>query len=102
MNSSLRIAIVGYGTAGQSCAALLSRDGHSIEVFEQAPKLGPVGAGLLLQPTGLEVLWRMGLLDSALNHGAIVRRLHGINRRGRVVMDMSYADLDPRLFGLGI
>lgn len=102
MNSSLRIAIVGYGTAGQTCAALLARDGHACEVFERAPALGPVGAGLLLQPTGLEVLWRLGLLQDALRHGAVVRRLHGQNQRGRAVMDMRYADLDLRLFGLGL
>ena len=59
----LHVAIVGYGTAGQAAAILLSRDGHRVEVFERAPKLGPVGAGLLLQPTGLHVLWQMGLLD---------------------------------------
>lgn len=98
----LRIAIVGYGTAGQASAALLARDGHELDVFEQAPSLGPVGAGLLLQPTGLEILWRLGLMPQALQHGAKIRRLHGCNQRGRRVMDMRYADLDARLFGLGM
>ena len=97
-----RIAIVGYGTAGQTCGALLARDGHAIDVFEQAAAFGPVGAGLLLQPTGLGVLWRMGLLDAALGSGARIHRLHGRNERGRTVMDMRYAELDARLFGLGI
>ena len=41
----LRIGIVGYGTAGQAAALLLTRDGHAVEVFERAPRLGPVGAG---------------------------------------------------------
>jgi 2-polyprenyl-6-methoxyphenol hydroxylase-like FAD-dependent oxidoreductase len=100
--SPRRIAIVGYGTAGQACALLLARDGHAVEVFERAPVLGPVGAGLLLQPTGLEVLWRMGLLEAARRHGAVIRRLHGRNQHGHAVMDMRYADLDARLFGLGI
>ncbi len=99
---SLRIGIVGYGTAGQACAALLARDGHAVEVFEQAPVLGPVGAGFLLQPVGLAVLWRMGLFDAALAHGRIVRRLYGVNPQGRAVMDMRYAELDARLFGLGL
>jgi 2-polyprenyl-6-methoxyphenol hydroxylase-like FAD-dependent oxidoreductase len=102
VKSSLRIAIVGYGTAGQTCAALLARAGLAADVFEQAPQLGPVGAGLLLQPTGLEVLWRLGLLPQALQHGARIRRLQGSNQHGRRVMDMRYAELDSRLFGLGI
>ena len=96
------IAIVGYGTAGQAAAVLLSRDGHRVEVFEQAPQPGPVGAGFLLQPTGLQVLWSMGLLDAALAHGAPVRRLYGETPRGRGVMDMRYSGLDARLRGLGM
>lgn len=96
------IAIVGYGTAGQAAAVLLSRDGHRIEVFEQAPNPGPVGAGFLLQPTGLQVLWSMGLLGQALALGAPVRRLYGETPRGRAVMDMRYSGLDQRLHGLGM
>ncbi len=98
----LDIAIVGYGTAGQTAALALSRDGHRITVFEQAPELRPVGAGLLLQPTGLAALWDLGLLDPILAQGAVVRRLFGDNPNGRAVMDMHYAGLDARLFGVGI
>jgi 2-polyprenyl-6-methoxyphenol hydroxylase-like FAD-dependent oxidoreductase len=97
-----RIAIVGYGSAGQACAVLLSRDGHRVEVFERVPSPGPVGAGFLLQPTGLQALWRMGLLDAALAHGALVGRLFGDVPCGRAVMDMRYATLDPRLAGVGM
>jgi FAD-dependent urate hydroxylase len=102
MKKPLRIGIVGYGTGGQATALLLARDGHRVEVFEQAPKLGPVGAGFLLQPTGLAVLWQLGLLDETLRHGARVGRLFGETREGRAVMDMRYRDLDPRMFGLGM
>ena len=96
------IAIIGYGTAGQACAAFLERQGHALDVFERAPVLGPVGAGLLLQPTGLSVLWQLGVLDDALRQGRMVRRLFGDTRGGRIVMDMRYRDLDARLFGIGI
>lgn len=99
---SLHIAIVGYGTAGQTAAILLARDGHHIEVFERAPELGPVGAGFLLQPVGLNVLWQMGLFEGAIEHGRPVTRLYGETPCGRAVMDMRYAQLDERMFGLGM
>jgi 2-polyprenyl-6-methoxyphenol hydroxylase-like FAD-dependent oxidoreductase len=102
MAKSLRIGIVGYGSGGQTAALLLAGDGHCVEVFEQAPALGPVGAGFLLQPTGMAVLWRLGLLDAALSHGARVTRLFGETREGRAVMDMRYRELDKRMFGLGM
>lgn len=102
MRAPLHVAIVGYGTAGQAAALMLSRDGHRIEVFEQAAQLGPVGAGFLLQPVGMYVLWELGLLDAALAHGARIDRLFGDTAAGRAVMDMRYAGLDARLFGLGL
>ena len=98
----LRIAIVGYGSAGQAATLLLSRDGHAVSVFERVPSPGPVGAGFLLQPTGLQVLWKMGLLEQVLRHGAPVRRLYGDTPCGRAVMDMRYAGLDERLYGVGL
>src|SRR5690606_18202416 len=98
----LRIAIVGYGTAGQAAAVLLTRDGHDVSVFERVPEPGPVGAGFLLQPSGLQVLWRMGLLPSVMAHGARVDRLFGDTPCGRPVMDMRYAGMESRVFGVGL
>lgn len=57
MANQLRVAVVGYGSGGQATALLLSRDGHRVEVFERVAQPGPVGAGFLLQPVGLRVLW---------------------------------------------
>ena len=103
MNSRrLRIAIVGYGTGGQASALLLTADGHEVDVFERAPVLGPVGAGFLLQPVGLAVLWELGLLEQVLAHGAPIARLYGETGAGRAVMDMRYRELDTRFFGLGL
>jgi 2-polyprenyl-6-methoxyphenol hydroxylase-like FAD-dependent oxidoreductase len=102
MQGRLRIAIVGYGTAGQAAALMLHAQGHALTVFEQAPALGPVGAGFLLQPTGLGVLARWGLHEAALQHGQRIDRLHGCNQRGRTVMDMRYASHAEDCFGLGM
>lgn len=98
----MRIAIVGYGTAGQAAAIFLARAGHAVSVFEQSPELRPVGAGFLLQPTGLGVLDALGLRDTALERGTRIARLHGVNPRGRLVMDMRYAALSAGAFGLGM
>lgn len=102
MTARLHIAVVGYGSGGQAAALALARDGHAVEVFERVPMPGPVGAGFLLQPTGLQALWRLGLLEQACALGAPIVRLYGETREGRAVMDMRYAGLDPRLTGLGM
>ncbi len=102
MTERLRIAVIGYGTAGQALAILLTCDGHEVEIFERVPTPGPVGAGFLLQPSGLQVLWQMGLLDGVRAHAAPVHRLYGDTPCERAVMDMGYAGLDARLHGLGM
>jgi 2-polyprenyl-6-methoxyphenol hydroxylase-like FAD-dependent oxidoreductase len=98
----MKIGIVGYGTAGQASAILLSERGHEVTVFEKSPSLGPVGAGFLLQPTGLAVLEAMGLLPRALALGQRIDELHGATPRGRPVMAMRYADRRAGCFGLGM
>ncbi|MDA5339160.1 FAD-dependent monooxygenase [Stenotrophomonas maltophilia] len=102
MKERLRIAVIGYGTAGQAVSILLTRDGHEVEIFERVPAPGPVGAGFLLQPSGLQVLWQMGLLDAVRAHAAPVHRLYGDTPCERAVMDMRYEGLDARLHGLGM
>ena len=97
-----RIAVVGGGVAGCATAALLREQGHDVTLFEAVDDPRPVGAGLLLQPTGQAVLQRLGLLDEVLAHGAPVDRLFGDNAAGRTVLNMSYRRFAPGCFGLGI
>ena len=96
------VAIVGYGTGGQAAALALARRGHQVEIFERVPNPGPVGAGFRLQPTGLQALWQLALLEPACALGARVDRLQGETPEGRAVMDMRYAGLDARLCGIGM
>ena len=98
----LNIAICGYGTAAQVAALLLGVQGHAISIFERSPVLAPVGAGFLLQPTGLAVLRSLGLAEQALACGARIDSLHGQNVHGRQVMNIRYADLGKNLHGVGM
>ena len=83
----MKVAIVGYGTAGQASAILLSAQGHDVTVFEKSPTLGPVGAGFLLQPTGIAVLDRLGLADRAMSLGQRIDELHRLNRERIALYD---------------
>lgn len=95
-------AVVGGGTAGAAAALLLARDGHRVTLFERVTDPGPVGAGILLQPTGMAVLAELGLLEGAIAHGAPIARLFGTNPQGRRVLEVRYQDLEPGAFGLGL
>jgi 2-polyprenyl-6-methoxyphenol hydroxylase-like FAD-dependent oxidoreductase len=98
----LRIGIIGCGIAGQAAAIALARDGHDVTVFERFAEARPLGAGLLLQPSGQLALERLGVLDAAKRWGAPVQRLYGRTTGGRTVMDLRYAKLGKDVQGLGL
>ncbi|MFP1677169.1 FAD-dependent oxidoreductase [Alloalcanivorax sp. C16-2] len=96
------IAVVGAGTAGLASACLLARQGHRVTLIEQAPAPAPVGAGLLLQPSGLAVLTEMGLAGPIRERGAPIHGLFGDTPEGRTVMRVHYQSLAPGMEGLGV
>jgi salicylate hydroxylase len=55
-------AIVGAGIAGLTAALALARRGISSEIFEQAPELNEVGAGLQISPNASRILAELGVL----------------------------------------
>ncbi|KIZ17085.1 FAD-dependent monooxygenase [Streptomyces natalensis] len=65
------IAVVGGGLAGLTLALALHRAGLECRVYEQAPQLGEVGAGLQLSPSATRLLHRLGL-EHALRSAAVL------------------------------
>ncbi len=101
--TGLSIAVVGAGTAGLASAILLARLGFRVRVLERVANLQPVGAGVLLQPSGLAALRELGLLAECTGLGAPVGRLYGTTAcDGRVILDTRYDDWRVGTFGLGI
>jgi salicylate hydroxylase len=66
----LRVAIVGGGIGGLAAANALLQQGMDVRIYEQAPALTEVGAGVALQPNGIRMLRRLGLGDELVRCGA--------------------------------
>ncbi len=58
---NLKVAIAGAGIGGLTAALALQRAGQRVCVFEQAPRLSQVGAGLSLSPSAAHGLRHLGL-----------------------------------------
>ena len=97
------VAIAGCGPAGLAAALLLDRDGHKVTLFERFDTPRPIGSGLMIQPTGLAVLARLGLAEKLVARGARIDALYGIQERGRIALDARYDELGiPGAFGIGV
>lgn len=62
--TDLRIAVVGGGYGGAAAAKALSLLGADVTVYEQAPRIGEVGAGIGLRPSTMDLFRRIGAFDA--------------------------------------
>ncbi len=98
----LSIAVVGFGTAGGAASILLHDLGHKITLFEQAHSLGPIGAGVLLQPSGQMILQKMGLLSYVTRDAAPIRYIRAFKHSRKILAEFDFNELGAgcRIFGL--
>jgi salicylate hydroxylase len=59
-----KVLIAGAGLGGLVAAACLMKRGFQVRIFEQAPKLGEVGAGIQQSANSVKVLYDLGLREA--------------------------------------
>lgn len=95
-----KILIAGAGIGGLTAAANLFQSGHDVTVFEQAPDLTEVGAGLQLSANATHVLQHLGLgaalAEVGVRPGAYVFRLHDT---GEKIQRFALSDQHEKLHG---
>lgn len=100
--AGMRIAVVGGGIGGLSTALFLRRAGlGDVTIFEQAPQLLEIGAGIQVAPNAVRLLRRLGLTEQLAEVG--VRLEVGWEFRrwedGRVLFSQKLGDECERMFG---
>jgi salicylate hydroxylase len=70
MTNANKIVIIGGGIGGLGAALSLLKRGLDVEVYEQASRLGEVGAGIQVSPNGTRILIELGL-DAELKRIAV-------------------------------
>jgi salicylate hydroxylase len=95
-----KILIAGAGIGGLTAASCLMKSGYDVEIYEQAPELSEIGAGIQLSANAMHVLNGLGLGEAiaslSVRPAAYVFRLHDT---GEIVGQFPLADEHERLNG---
>ena len=95
-----KILIAGAGIGGLTAASCLMKAGFNVEIYEQAPELSEIGAGIQLSANAMHVLNDLGLGEAiaklSVRPGAYVFRLHDT---GEIIGQFPLADDHERLNG---
>jgi salicylate hydroxylase len=87
------IAIIGAGLGGLTCALALARAGLAVRVYEQAPALAEVGAGITMSPNASRVFIHLGLGDGLRRLGVVPpRQLTQNLHDGTVIVERERGD----------
>lgn len=88
----MRIVIVGGGIGGLAAALALGREGFSASVYEQAPELLEVGAGIAVWPNAFRALERLGLGGEVLARAGRIERALWLGRDGTTYKQFAFPE----------
>jgi 2-polyprenyl-6-methoxyphenol hydroxylase-like FAD-dependent oxidoreductase len=87
-NAMKTFAIVGGGIGGLTLAIALHRKGFAVTVYEGAPKLKSLGAGLVLAGNAMKAFTEIGIGDSICSAGSQIKLLRIKDSHGNILSEM--------------
>jgi salicylate hydroxylase len=93
----MKVFIAGGGIGGLTAALACAHFGHDVTVFEQADRLGEVGAGIQIPPNAMKVFRALGIADRITRNAVQPHAIEiKMGRSGRAVFSV------PLVSGAGI
>jgi salicylate hydroxylase len=91
----MRIGVIGGGIGGLTAALQLLKAGLDVHVYEQAERIGEIGAGIQISPNASRLLLRLGLTTAMDSVGIRPRAVH--QRRWDDGRTLQLAPLGPEV-----
>lgn len=92
-------AIVGGGIGGLTLGIALQRKGFNVTIFESAPSLKPLGAGITLAGNAVKALIQIGISDAVLEAGKILQAILIKDQKGNILTQTNAEELSQK-FGI--
>lgn len=90
-------AIVGGGIGGLTTAIALQKKGFTVNVYEGAPELRPVGAGLILAANAIRALMDIGVAEAVIPRGKALNSMRILNVRGKPLAATNAIEMSRKL-----
>lgn len=96
MKAPAKVMVAGAGIGGLTAAIVLRRAGFEVAVFERAPLLEAVGAGLLLAANAQKALGQLGLAEAVARLGTPASAAEIRSWNGEVLASIPAAELEKK------
>ena len=92
-----RAVVIGGGIGGLTAAIALKQTGWDVSVYERAPELREVGAGITLWTNAVKVLRKLGMGQAIESVASTIRQSEARSWRGRLLMRTDFGYLNEKL-----
>jgi 2-polyprenyl-6-methoxyphenol hydroxylase-like FAD-dependent oxidoreductase len=93
----VKAIVIGAGIGGLTCAIALRLIGWDVEVYERAPELREVGAGISIWANAMRSLDHLGAGDAVRAVGRRMQRAEMVRANGKVMIGYNPGDFERRL-----
>lgn len=80
-----RFTIIGGGIAGLTTAIALNKAGIETLIFEAAPEIKAIGAGLVLAANAIKAFQKLGISEEIVTYGRLLPSFSVYNQKGELI-----------------
>jgi 2-polyprenyl-6-methoxyphenol hydroxylase-like FAD-dependent oxidoreductase len=95
----MKIGIIGAGIAGLTTAIALNKKGFKAVVFEAAPEIKAVGAGLGLAANAIKAFEKIGIADEVIKEGKCLSAFNIFDQEGKLITSADSTEISKK-YGL--
>jgi 2-polyprenyl-6-methoxyphenol hydroxylase-like FAD-dependent oxidoreductase len=81
----MKITIIGGGIAGLTTAIALNKIGLQVQIFEAAPSIKAIGAGLVLAANAMQGFQKLGISAEIIEKGRLCPSFNIYDQKGKII-----------------
>jgi 2-polyprenyl-6-methoxyphenol hydroxylase-like FAD-dependent oxidoreductase len=97
----MKANIIGAGIGGLTTAIALQKAGLDYEIFESAPELKPVGAGIVMASNAMQVFSRLGIQKQIIQAGLEIVNAYGVDQDFKLISGLRVKEKVTARYGVG-